>query len=56
MCDARPGPLVGVVIHLDAIVVVERSLRDLNIFAGVSPYLCTLVRQLDIFCRAYILT
>ena len=32
------------------------TLRDLNIFAGSSPYLCTLVGQLDIFCRAYILT
>jgi hypothetical protein len=46
MCDARAGPLVGEAIHLGAIAVAERSLRDLNIFAGVSPYqayLCTLV-------------
>ena len=43
MCDARAGPLVGEAIHLGAIVVVVRSLRDLNIFAGVSPSLCTLV-------------
>ena len=56
MYDARAGPLVGEAIHIDAIVVVERSLRDLSIFAGASPYLCTPVRQLEIFCRAYILT
>ena len=49
MCDARAGPLVGEAIHLGAIAVAERSLRDLNIFAGSSPYLCTLVGQLDIF-------
>ena len=49
--DARAVPLVGEAIHLDAIVVVERSLRDLNIFAGASPYsyLCTPAGQLEIF-------
>ena len=47
--DARAGPLVGEAIHLGAIVVAVRSLRDLNIFAGVSPSLCTLVGHLDIF-------
>ena len=54
--DARAVPLVGEAIHLDAIVVVERSLRDLNIFAGASPYLCTPVGNLKCFCRAHILT
>ena len=56
MCDARAGPLVGEAIHLGAIAVAERSLRDLNIFAGVSPYLCTPAGQFEIFCRAHILT
>jgi hypothetical protein len=41
MCDARAGPFVGEAIHIDAIVVVERSLRDLNILPGALPYICT---------------
>ena len=47
--DARAGPLVAEAIHLDAIVVVERFLRDLNIFAGASPYLCSPVGNLNFF-------
>ena len=35
--------------RLDAIVVVERSLPDLNIFAGALPYLCIPVGQFEIF-------
>ncbi len=49
MCDARAGPLVGEAIHLGAIVVVERSLRDLSIFSGATPYLRTPMGNLIFF-------
>ena len=56
MCDARAGPLVGEAIHLDALVVIERSLRDLNIFAGAHPPFVLLRGILNFFCRAHIVT